>query len=525
MTTPSSTDRTFVLVFGAALVVYLVLALTSSWLCDDAYIAFRYSSNFADGHGLRFNLGVEPPVEGYTQLGWVLWMSIFEWLDLDPRFWARATGIVAGALLLYWVTRFARKRLNLGTIPTAAAALFFATSPTVCVWSTGGLGTMPFALAIFIACERLLGDLDRPHLAQAVAAALLAALLRVDGIYWLGLIFASGVVIAKLTQRPALLRKTLLCAGIVAAAIAIQIVWRLFYYGDWLPNTARAKVGLSWPALQRGFDYTFTYWLTIPSTLIVLLLSLPLARRREEWWLRISAVIAAATFAYGVLVGGDFMAMGRFMLPAIPFLALAVGRLIERVDAITNPLPAVGATAALIAGSLPALFGGHLTPQSWREAVMFRWGKDYKTEFEFWQGMTQRARQWSNLGRALALHTAPGESLVRGAIGAVGYYSGLFIYDQLGLVNRDVVEKIVVDPDNLKIPGHDRFANQQFFAPYRPTYIDARLYYIGAREAAEPGIPQRILRLAGSRPLARIFPVYQTDGLPLDGYLVVWRYP
>ena len=54
---------------GAAIAFALVgglwLAWQTLWLCDDAYISFRYAKNFAQGHGLVFNPGGglrRPPV-------------------------------------------------------------------------------------------------------------------------------------------------------------------------------------------------------------------------------------------------------------------------------------------------------------------------------------------------------------------------------------------------------------------------------------------------------------------------------
>jgi hypothetical protein len=422
------------------------------------------------------------------------------------------------------LTWFAHKRLGLGALPTAAAALFFATTPTVAVWSTGGLGTMVFALAIFAVAERLLGDPDRPCGGQALAAALLAALLRPDSVYWLGLIFAMGIALALKTQRRMLLRHTLICAAITAAAIAVHVLWRLHYHDDWLPNTVRAKVGLSWPLIRRGFDYLFTYWLTIPATLLVVVFAVPLAKRSGEWWLRTCVVLAAGTFLYGVLVGGDFMAMGRFFLPAMSFLALAVGVFADRLERWKGTIAATAAVAVLLVGSMPALFNAHLTPQSWREAVAFRWLREYQTEYRFWRGMMVRASQWAQIGRALALHTEEGESIVQGAIGAIGYYSNLFIYDQMGLVNRDVVRRIKVNPKRLSMPGHDRVAPSRFFARYHPTYAACTLQYLGKRERDSPGLPPRIRQLLESRPKGETHPILASDGFRSDGYLILWRF-
>ena len=44
-------------------------------LFDDAMISMRYARNLAAGHGLAWNAG-QPPVEGYTNFLWTLWMAL-----------------------------------------------------------------------------------------------------------------------------------------------------------------------------------------------------------------------------------------------------------------------------------------------------------------------------------------------------------------------------------------------------------------------------------------------------------------
>ena len=44
------------------------------WVCDDAFISYRYAENLAGGYGLVFNHGEK--VEGYTNFLWTLVLSI-----------------------------------------------------------------------------------------------------------------------------------------------------------------------------------------------------------------------------------------------------------------------------------------------------------------------------------------------------------------------------------------------------------------------------------------------------------------
>ena len=511
--------------FAAGAVVLVLLALHAWWTCDDAYIAFRYSRNLAEGLGLRFNLGVDPPVEGYTQLGWVLWFALLEKLPVDAIVVGHASEIAAGVgLVLAFV--LAAQRRGHGALATGLGAIFLASSPTAVVWSTGGLGTMPFALLIFLVAERLWGNGGRPRWASGTALACLLAYWRFDAFYWLGLIFGFALLACWSREDGAValdrtrLRRWLASVGVLGAAIGAQTAWRLAYHGDWLPNTARAKVGMSAQSLERGVDYLLTYWSTVPATLVLLVALVALAlTTRRAWWIG-SALLVLATFAYGVLTGGDFMAMGRFYLPALPFLALAASAMFQRLVARgRTPVTAISALA-LVGLSAPALFDLHAVPQSVREAVQFRWGRPYESEIVYKRGMAERAERWGRVGRALALHTDPSESLVRGSIGAVGYHSRMYIHDMFGLVNREVATGVEVQ--EMTMPGHDRIAPVDFFAPWEPTYRSARLV-MGAERVERERAKQAALS-PEERERHRVFEVSTADGFEEDGLLVLERF-
>ena len=42
------------------------------------------------------------------------------------------------------------------------------------------------------------------------------------------------------------------------------MAWRYSVYGDWVPNTARVKLGLTGAAAERGLDYVVSSWLSMP---------------------------------------------------------------------------------------------------------------------------------------------------------------------------------------------------------------------------------------------------------------------
>src|SRR5580765_5310173 len=60
----------FLVACGAMLWWYVCVL---QFFCDDSYISYRFSQNFAAGHGLVYNVGER--VEGYTNFLWVVMLG------------------------------------------------------------------------------------------------------------------------------------------------------------------------------------------------------------------------------------------------------------------------------------------------------------------------------------------------------------------------------------------------------------------------------------------------------------------
>ena len=59
-----------VVLFLPWIILFVYLVNTAWFICDDAFISFRYVRNLIDGYGLVFNDGEY--VEGYSNFLWVL---------------------------------------------------------------------------------------------------------------------------------------------------------------------------------------------------------------------------------------------------------------------------------------------------------------------------------------------------------------------------------------------------------------------------------------------------------------------
>jgi hypothetical protein len=464
--------RAFVIALAAAIPLLAFFVWRYDFVCDDAYISFRYSRHLAEGRGLVFNAGETPPVEGYSNFLWVVWLAFFELVGLDVTVAARASSIAAGIVLVAAVIRFMQRRLALSTVELAASAAALACLPTLSLWSTGGLETMPFALAAFLTFERLALDPDRPRGGQSGAAALACSLLRADGLLWAGLMIGAAMLAYARSRSPALLRASATAISIATAGTAAHWTWRHGVYGDWLPNTARIKAGLSRLRLERGLDYAVAYVLTVPALALAPVVALVSRACRSEILTIQVAFVLACTFAYAIFVGGDFMPMGRFLIVAMPFVALLVSVIVRAL----RPTPHAATAFALACAGLCALpsFDVHVVPASVRERFHFRWNDTRAvTEYEMWRGMKERAEHWTLLGRALARDTVPGESIILGNIGAIGYFTELEILDVFGLTNRAVAMREA--PLVRASPGHDKAVAPDFFFPEHPDYWGAFL--------------------------------------------------
>ena len=333
-----------------------ILAARQYWMCDDAFITFRYADNLVRGHGLVFNAGER--VEGFTNLLWTLWTALGIALGISPEAWAGFWGIACFTATLALLARRGWRIARAAGIawPVPVAVGLVAVHREAAIFATSGLETSAFTLLAFAgyllvcpaadesparspanepaagaspaneptACGSLADEQPRAggraraatthRLVAGGAVLALASLTRPDGV-----LFAAVCGVWILGGRD--LRGALAFAAGFAALWLPATIWRVAYYGDLFPNTYYAKsAAVSWWS-QGAFYvkiYFARYW--------PLLLAIPAAAVARPW--RKVALELALAFVYTLYVmrvGGDFM-FGRLLLPVTPFLAILVER-------------------------------------------------------------------------------------------------------------------------------------------------------------------------------------------------------
>ena len=413
------------------LVVLLALAVLAlhAWhylpfLSDDSLISLRYAKRLLAGHGLSWTDG--PPVEGYSNLLWILLVALLGLLGVDPITAARGLGFACNALALVAVVRCYASVGVERTSPMLAGALTLALAAPLAIWTVGGL-EQPL-LAALLAWAVVFGfrvlEADAPSLRQLLPASLCLALLcwtRSDGP-----LFTASTLVALLAVRGASVRSLRTAAALAllpALFVSVQLGFRLAYYGEWLPNPALVKLSPSWLHLRQGLLYVlegYLFLLPISGAALavgVLALRRPGAGARRRTRAVLLVAHAAAWSTYLALIGGELFPGFRHFTPLVVLMAFLVA---EGLDWLAPECDSRRARVGL-AGALAAGFAIYALLQPLHPLNH----KAHSERFE-WEGRTL----------ALTLRRGFGASrpvVAVTAAGCIPYWSELPAIDLLGL--------------------------------------------------------------------------------------------
>ncbi len=333
----------------ALIAVVAGAALVAGWnlfwfLTDDAFIAFRYISNAQLGLGYTWNPPPFQPVEGYTSFLWVvlldgLWRitgsSPPETANFVSLFCSGLELVVVSWILLRLSASGSLQRHRLGWLAWLLVGTL--TNRTFLAWTSSGLETALFNLLlwVWIAAAIVL----RPHSSRwanvLTWSAMLTALARPDG--WLAVIATVALLVWSWRTRgfecaPRAWQKLSLALPLLM--LFAHLIWRRATYGDWLPNTFRAKSVGPWP--QGGALYLLSFVLEYSLWIwgVVVLCALWRSRREARWSIGLCAALAVILVHvsyYTWIVGGDHFEY-RVYSAWIPGLWLTFAWALERLQ-------------------------------------------------------------------------------------------------------------------------------------------------------------------------------------------------
>lgn len=297
----------WLLSLAPAIAVFSFLVGKTWFICDDAFISFRYSRNIVDGLGIVFNRS--DAVEGYTNFLWVLELAaIWKIFGVRPELASVVLSIAStvAVFALVAVESFGHRKLGRGYFRTWMSFVLLMTSTTFAAWTTSGLETRHFTMFVVAAMVSIgLYPRWKHGLWVASICAGLAELTRPEGLL-LGAVCMTFVAIDALRRDTGWFRSVIEISAPFFAIVSGHFLFRYAYYGEWLPNTYYAKHVRPW--FTSGFDYWVTAgietgaYLWLPLALIGAFSLWRLERRLHGF-----LVLAFVTLHAGYLlkIGGD----------------------------------------------------------------------------------------------------------------------------------------------------------------------------------------------------------------------------
>jgi arabinofuranosyltransferase len=432
-----SRSRAFTAGLALVVIVQAIVIVTGPGdpFVDDAWISLRYARNFVEGHGLVFNPGER--VEGYTHPLWVLLDALIVATHVPPKLVLSLLGVVcwiAAAL----ATRRAARDSGASAEAQMFAGAIVAFAAMGVFWGLAGLETAAFAW-VLVEAVRLTRSAVRGQSRGNAAGVIfgLACLLRPEGALALVIVIVVSIVAAPRegTGRPALWTAGRVLAGSVITYAPWQL-FRVVYYDALLPNTFFAKSGGDprW-LLERGATYLLETAAKGPLVPLALAIAVaPRALRRLE--VLAPAAVAFALVGWTLWVGGDYLPFGRFVVPTLPLLALAVAGTIDELLARSS----VAVARSMGFGACLAGLLGHFGD----------------TRVRAFDNATQRYRA----AAAWLRDRAPSDALIATpAAGIIGWIGKTRVLDEFGLTDAYLARHLDphLDPAKLHAPaGHER---------------------------------------------------------------------
>lgn len=290
-------------------------------LFDDAMISMRYAANLAHGYGLVWNPG-GPRIEGYTNLLWVLYMAAWHLLPITPaKISLGIQGTAVGLLLLNLclVYKIANRLVPHTPLVSYGSVVLTALYLPLNTWSLQGMEVAVLTPLLSLAAWWVLDGLTTPRSWLGLYGLLaVGTLIRLDMVVPLLAILAFLLV----TDRGRRKEHLLYGAAALGLGVGLQTAFRLFYYGDLLPNTYYLKL-TGYPLLPR-VQHGVSVFIKFVASMNVVLFALPwlaVWSQRNKYvyflcWLFWGQV------AYSVYVGGDaweyWGGSNRYFSPVMP---------------------------------------------------------------------------------------------------------------------------------------------------------------------------------------------------------------
>ena len=281
---PSNGLLAFVALIAVAFAVSQVV-LNRFFICDDAYVSYRYANTLAFGHGLAWNAG-DPPIEGFRSLFVVLALAPFARAGVDPLLVTRALG--AGAAVAVAFLLFVRHREQYGARTAALLSCAYVISNLAFSVIMAGLETLFLTLAVYVAyhfASDYFATRRFRALRAAGAALLVAALVRPEAAFLAALVSAIGA--PRDVKEGRWRQHGFTMGALFWVPFALLIGVKRAYFGMALPGSSAGLIAALGGNATRVLDFLVLEWKLV----LLALVAIPLVERA-----RLPARLLAASF-------------------------------------------------------------------------------------------------------------------------------------------------------------------------------------------------------------------------------------
>ncbi len=465
---------------------FMVICQNHKFIQDDAYISFRYVQNFVDGNGLVFNIGEK--VEGYTNLLWVLILSVFVFLKMNIETISRILSMLFGIVVLFAtysissVMKFtedkSQKKAKVDSDENRISYLslippvMLACTGSFIFWASSGMETSMFMALILLGIYYYIKERKSEGVNYRFPLfILLATLTRPEGLYFFGLILIHKFVIEVKENKSAGIRKffsknNLVTYLVYVVPVIFYFLIRYMYYGYLFPNTYYAKTGSSGAYLNAGIEYFTKFMTTYMFYGLMIVVPLFLFKRKENFFeVLLFYIIIIPYLIYIITVGGDVLKQNRFFLPILPLIYILFEKTLLVIYFSLRKKVSQGmayATVLIIAAFVCGYY-------------YFSHKENLESDIRTENGLVDKMKisgAWfktkqQQLGRPM--------NLAATTIGAVSYFAGpqVNVIDLLGLTDKEIAHnpKIIPEISEGEYGWKERKYNADYVMSRDPDYI------------------------------------------------------
>ncbi len=432
----------------------------STFFADDSYISFRYAQRLIDGKGLTWSDGER--VEGYSNFLWIILLSIGGIFSRDIELVARVLNILL-FLTIFSAPLYLYRIKKEFFWPAISASLLVSCTVPIAVWAMGSLETILlgalfiWSMVLILRTEEIEGGKIEKFIIPTMLGLILLA--RADGF-----ILTAGIVMGFLFLKGSLGR-TLKIIIIPSLILISHILFRYYYYGEFVPNTFFVKFAVNDSRFARGIAYWLNARVSITiliSVFFIMLGYIYVIKRNliEKIFIkRILFIICSAgiwTF-YIILTGSDIFPSYRHLVPVYIAIILMIS---ESLRVFQNKGY----------GSPVLLFSALIIISGCYIYIQIKDPVNQKARYERWEAENVK------LGKILKDYWKEKEPLLAvTAAGALVYAAEMNAIDMLGLNDKTVA-------DNKKkgfgesLPGHELHPPPGYIMSRYPDFIIFSFY-------------------------------------------------